>query len=100
MGEGFLLDMNGIGNTLLCNVKYTEVWENQIHKKNIGNITVLTVGHEFNRESVAKVRNKRTIECHNILDTSPSKKKTQHVSKNMLTYEKLLNDLCDGYGRG
>ena len=25
LGEGFVADINGIGNTLLCNVKYTEV---------------------------------------------------------------------------
>ena len=62
LGEGFVVDINGIRNKLLCNVKYTEVWVNQIPKNiSIVNITVLTVGHKFNRESVAKGWNKRII---------------------------------------
>ena len=50
-----MVDINGIGNILLYNVKYTEVWGNQIHKNiSIGNITFLTVRNAFNIESVAK----------------------------------------------
>ena len=33
LGEGFVIDINGIGNALLCNVKYTKVWGNQTNKK-------------------------------------------------------------------
>ena len=33
LGKGFVDDINGIGNTLLCDFKYTEVWGIQIHKK-------------------------------------------------------------------
>ena len=55
LSEGFVVDINIIGNSLLCNLKYTEVWGNQIHKNiPIGNITVLTVGHEFNRKYDSK----------------------------------------------
>ena len=55
LSEGFVVDINIIGNSLLCNLKYTEVWGNQIHKNiPIGNITALTVGHEFNRNYDAK----------------------------------------------
>eukprot|EP00591_Stephanopyxis_turris_P017697 CAMPEP_0195538400 /NCGR_PEP_ID=MMETSP0794_2-20130614/49509_1 /TAXON_ID=515487 /ORGANISM="Stephanopyxis turris, Strain CCMP 815" /LENGTH=62 /DNA_ID=CAMNT_0040672375 /DNA_START=812 /DNA_END=997 /DNA_ORIENTATION=+ len=58
LGEGFVFDTNGVRSKLLCDVKYTEVWGNQLHKNiSIGSITALTVGNEFNRESVAKVRN-------------------------------------------
>ena len=28
------------------------------------------------------------------------KKKAQHVKKKMLPHENIVNDLCDGYGRG
>ena len=33
LGEGFVVDINAIGNTLLCNVTYTQVWGNQTQKK-------------------------------------------------------------------
>ena len=78
-GKGYVISSHYLNNQKLFNVKYEEVWGNMLHKNiYMNDITVLSVGHEFNRESIAKSREKRSNEPPTFLDTSPQPQKKEN----------------------
>ena len=100
-GKGYVISSHYLNNQQLFNVKYEEVWGNMLHKNiYMNDITVLSVGHEFNRESIAKSREKRSNEPPTFLDTSPQPpKKEKRFLSGMVPYEKVIVQLKDGYSK-
>ena len=52
-GSNYVVSAHSVGGSTLFNVKYEEVWVNVLHNNIPMNyITVLSVGHEFNKYSL------------------------------------------------
>ena len=99
-GDGFVVDVNRSGSELACDVKYTEVFWNNVNKNiHIQNITALLYVNQFNREYFAKGEKERRISTPEKFDPSLEKKRTKFCLPYTLLHESFMHRLCGEYSR-